>query len=145
MLGMVMLILPGVLLNMATPMNRAMGIVQPMVNTPQGLAESALTTTMPRPARVTRRIRSTAPMVTKPAKGEISVRATSARDLPLWRMEATRTTKSCTQPDRTAPNTIQKKPGAKPNWAARVGPTRGPAPAMAAKWCPNSTHFGDGT
>ena len=130
---------------MATPMNRAIGTVQPMVNTPQGLAERALTTTMPRPARVTSRISSTAPMVTSPANGEISVRATSARDLPLWRMEATRTMKSWTQPQSTAPNTIQKKPGANPNWAARVGPTSGPAPAMAAKWWPNSTHLGEGT
>ncbi len=145
MLGATTLTLPGALLNMATPMNRAMGTVQPMVNTPQGLDERALTTTTPRPARVTSRMSSTAPMATTPANGEISVRAISARDLPWCRMEATSTMKSWTQPARTAPNTIQKNPGANPNWAARVGPTSGPAPAMAAKWWPNITHLGEGT
>ena len=32
-----------------------------------------------------------------------------------------------------APTRIQRKPGANPNCAASVGPTSGPAPAMAAK------------
>lgn len=50
--------------------------------------------------------------------------------------------KSCTAPASTAPSKIHTRPGAKPNWAASVGPTRGPAPAMAAKWWPNSTHLG---
>ncbi len=30
-------------------------------------------------------------------------------------------------------------PSKYPNWAAKVGPTRGPAPAMAAKWSPKRT------
>ena len=42
-------------------------------------------------------------------------------------------TKSCTAPPRTTPTTIQIAPGRKPNWAASVGPTSGPGPAIAAK------------
>ena len=47
---------------------------------------------------------------------------------------------SCTAPARTLPMSSHRNPGAQPNCAARTGPTSGPAPAMAAKWCPNSTH-----
>ena len=50
----------------------AMGTVAPMVKTPQGLLASAFTTTMPRPASVTRRINSTAIIATSPANGLIS-------------------------------------------------------------------------
>ena len=83
-------------------------------------------------------------MTTRPEKEPISVRAISARDLPLWRTEATSTVKSCTAPAMTAPTTSQIKPGANPNCAVRVGPTSGPAPAMAAKCCPKRTHLGVG-
>ncbi len=114
----------------------------PIVNTPHGLPASAFTTTMPSPASVTSRMNSTAIIATSPANGEISVRATSASDLPLCRVEATSTVKSCTAPASTAPATSHTSPGANPNCAASVGPTSGPAPAIAAKWCPNRTHFG---
>jgi len=136
---------PWVFPNMPQPIRTAMGMVQPMVNTPHGLCARAFTTTTPRPASVTSRMSSTAKVAAIPAKGPTSVRAMSASDFPLWRTEATRTTKSCTQPASTAPKRIQMKPGAKPNCAARVGPTSGPAPAMAAKWWPKRTHFGDAT
>ena len=53
--------------------------------------------------------------------------------LPFRRMEATRIMKSWTAPARTAPITIHKNPGRKPNCAASTGPSSGPAPAMAAK------------
>ncbi len=114
-------------------MAKAMGIVIPMVNTPHGLSARALTTTMPSPAKAMIRISSTAIMVTRPANVLISVRAISARECPLWRIEQTRIVKSWTQPASTAPTSSQISPGAKPNWAASVGPTSGPAPAMAAK------------
>ena len=82
MLGPVTVIFPAWLLNIHHPMMTAIGMVMPIVKTPQGLFDSALTTTMPRPASVTKRIKSTAIIATKPAKGLISVRATSARDRP---------------------------------------------------------------
>ena len=59
--------------------------------------------------------------------------AISGSDRPLRRIEATRMMKSCTAPANTAPITSQRKPGRKPNCAASTGPSRGPAPAMAAK------------
>ena len=82
MLGPVTVIFPAWLLNIHTPMMIAMGMVMPMVKMPHGLLESALTTTMPRPASVTRRMKSTAIMATRPANGLISVRATSASERP---------------------------------------------------------------
>ena len=48
-------------------------------------------------------------------------------------------------PAMTDPTSIQIKPGIKPNRAARTGPTRGPAPAIAAKWWPKTTHLLVGT
>src|ERR1700732_519849 len=132
-LGTATLICPGVLLNMYRPMKIPIGIVIPIVNTPQGLFASALTTTIPSPANVTSNINNTANIVTSPVNVLTSVRATSASDRPLCRTDATITIKSCTQPATTAPIKIQIKPGAKPNCAANVGPTKGPAPAIAAK------------
>src|SRR5471030_3329461 len=82
-LGPVTVILPAWLLNIQIPMIRAMGTVAPIVNTPHGLFARAFTTTIPRPASVTSRIKSTAIMATRPAKGLISVRAISASDRPL--------------------------------------------------------------
>jgi hypothetical protein len=65
--------------------------------------------------------------------------------LPSRRTENNRMTKSCTQPPSTAPAMIQSVPGRYPNWAASTGPTSGPGPAMAAKWCPKTTHLLVGT
>src|ERR1039458_6251226 len=70
-LGPVTVIFPAWLLNIHNPMMTAMGMVMPMVKTPQGLLESALTTTMPRPASVTRRIKSTAIIATRPARAAV--------------------------------------------------------------------------
>ena len=128
------ILIPLPLLNIHPPIMSAIGIVMPMVNTPHGLWESALTTTMPRPASVTSRMNSTAIIATVPANGPISVLATSASDRPLCRTEATSTVKSCTHPAITAPISNHRNPGANPNCAASVGPTNGPAPAIAAKW-----------
>jgi len=78
-------------------------------------------------------LKSTSIIATIPANGPISVLATSASDRPRCRIDATRTVKSCTHPAITAPISSHRNPGAKPNCAASVGPTRGPAPAIAAK------------
>ena len=37
------------------------------------------------------------------------------------------------RPGHDRPNSIQRSPGAYPNWAARTGPISGPAPEIAAK------------
>jgi len=52
----------------------------------------------------------------------------------LWRMEATRDAKSCTPPMNIEPTRIQMRAGSQPNVRpARIGPTMGPAAAMAEK------------
>ena len=60
-------------------------------------------------------------------------------DSPSCRTERKSAIMSCAAPISTHPNTIHSVTEAQPNSAARTGPTIGPAPAMAAKWCPNST------
>ncbi len=52
---------------------------------------------------------------------------------------------SCTAPARQTPTTSQIRPGRYPNWIARTGPIKGPAPEIAAKWCPKSTQRFVGT
>jgi hypothetical protein len=54
-------------------------------------------------------------------------------------MEKNSVVMSCTAPARITPTMIQTVPGKNPIWAASTGPTSGPAPAMAAKWCPKRT------
>jgi len=78
----------------------------------------------------------TASMLVIPVAGLISSLAICPSDLPLRRSEQNRIVKSCTAPPRTTPMTSHSVPGRNPNWAASVGPTSGPAPAIAAKWCP---------
>ena len=43
---------------------------------------------------------------------------------------------SCIEPMKMQPRMIQSATEAQPNCAARTGPMIGPAPAIAAKWCP---------
>jgi len=50
-------------------------------------------------------------------------------------------TMSCTAPAKTPPIKIQRKPGRYPNCAAKTGPIKGPAPTIAAKWCPKTNHL----
>ena len=76
---------------------------------------------------------STAMSAVNPATVPISSLAICPSDLPLRRTLAARMTKSCTAPPNATPTTIQSAPGRKPNWAASVGPTKGPGPAIAAK------------
>jgi hypothetical protein len=59
-------------------MNRARGIVAPIVNVPHGLSLRALTTTRPRPASAMTTMKRMARPVVKPATWPISVRAISA-------------------------------------------------------------------
>ena len=115
------------------PMNIPMGIVMAMVNVPQALSASALTTMMPRPASAIVRMKRIATVPATPATGPISIFTRSARDLPPRLVDAHSTIESCTAPARHTPATSQISPGAHPNCAASIGPTSGPAPVIAAK------------
>ena len=72
-------------------------------------------------------------MAPSPAILLISSRTISAIDLPSYRIEANKMTISWTAPASTEPIKIHKVPGKYPNCAAMTGPTKGPAPAIAAK------------
>ena len=66
-------------------------------------------------------------------------RTTSAMDFPLCRTEATSVKKSCTPPMKIEPRMIQIHAGSHPNnVAAKIGPTIGPAAAIAEKCCGNN-------
>src|SRR5688572_9695947 len=66
-------------------------------------------------------------------------RTTSAIERALWRIEATSDEKSCTPPIRIEPTRIQISAGSQPNVSpARIGPTIGPAAAIAEKCCGTS-------
>ena len=60
-------------------------------------------------------------------------------DLPWWRTERNSVTMSCMEPMKMHPSMIQIATDAHPNCDASTGPMMGPAPAIAAKWCPYST------
>ena len=77
----------------------------------------------------------------QPATLPMSWNAICASDCPLRRMLAARTRKSCTAPPMQTPITIHNNPGRYPNCAASTGPMSGPAPLIAAKWWPKSTHL----
>ena len=134
------MVLPGRMIRIQTPMPRAMGMVQRMEKMPQGLSLSALVTTRASTASRMIMIARIAIIAKSPVTGPISSLAIWPSDLPSRRMEPKRITKSWTAPPSTTPKTIQMVLGSQPNCAASTGPTSGPAPAMAAKWCPNSTH-----
>ena len=92
-------------------MKSAIGIVAAIVNVPQALPFSALTTTSATTAsRITMMIR-TVTSATNPPTLPISSRAILPSDLPSRRMDAKSTTKSCTAPPSTAPMMIQSVPG----------------------------------
>ena len=73
-------------------------------------------------------------------------RTTSAIDRALCRIDATSAEKSCTPPIRMLPTRIQIRAGAQPNATpARIGPTIGPAAAIAEKCWPSSNCGGIGS
>jgi hypothetical protein len=73
-------------------------------------------------------------------------RTTSAIDRALWRIEATRAAKSWTPPMKMLPRRIQSSAGSQPNATpAKIGPTIGPAAAMAEKCCPSRSCGGIGS
>ena len=120
-------------------MKSAIGIVIAIENVPHGEAASACTTTSARTASRMIMIEKTAIRAATPPTGPISSRAICPRLLPSRRMEKKSVIMSWTAPAKMTPTMIQTVPGRKPIWAASTGPTSGPAPAIAAKWCPNST------
>ena len=122
-----------------------MGIVQAMVNSPHGDARSAFTTINASTASRMIMIASTAIIAVTPVTLLTSSLAIWPSDLPSRRSEQNRIVKSWTAPPSTTPMTSHSVPGRKPNCAASTGPTSGPAPAMAAKWWPNSTQRFVGT
>jgi hypothetical protein len=66
-------------------------------------------------------------------------RTTSAIERALCRIDATRADISCTPPMKIEPMRIQISAGSQPNVRpARIGPTIGPAAAMAEKCCGKS-------
>ena len=123
------------------PMNMPMGIVAAMVKVPHAESASAFTTMMPRPAMAMTSTARMAIVPAGPAMPPISSLTRSAIDLAPRRVEAHRIIESCTAPARQTPATSHSRPGAQPNCAASIGPTSGPAPVIAAKWWPKSTHF----
>jgi hypothetical protein len=100
---------------MYSPMNRARGIDVPIVNVPQALSWSALTTASPRPARAITMMKRIATAAVAPATGPISSRVIWASDRPPRRVEAHKMMKSWTAPARQTPATSQMRPGAQPN------------------------------
>jgi hypothetical protein len=61
----------------------------------------------------------------------------SATERPWCRTLATSALKSCTAPMKIPPSTIQSRHGSQPNWRhAAIGPTMGPAAAIALKCWP---------
>ncbi|MNC57435.1 hypothetical protein D3C75_1070950 [compost metagenome] len=111
-----------------------MGIVAAIVKTPHGLWASALTTTKANTARIIIITPSAPSITTIPAKEPSSCFAISPSERPSRRVEINKTKKSCTAPATTTPTSSQIVPGKKPICAAKIGPTNGPAPAIAAKW-----------
>ena len=136
---------PGRIQRRYTPISMAIGIDKPIVTVPHGLSRNAFTTTR---ASTEIRMIMMPRMETSavaPATVPISSFAICPNDLPSRRIDAQRITKSWTAPPSTTPTRIQSAPGRKPNWAASVGPTSGPGPAIAAKWWPNTIHLLVGT
>ncbi len=117
----------------------------PMVKMPHGLLARALTTTIPRPASVTSRMKSTAIMRHQAGEGADLGAGDLGQRAALVAHGGHQHGEVLHAPGQHRAESSQRKPGAKPNCAASVGPTSGPAPAMAAKWCPKSTQRGEGT
>ena len=102
---------PGLQTFIQKPISSAIGMVQAMVNMPQGLSRSALTTTSANTASRMIMMARMASMAAIPVTGPISSLAIWPSDLPSRRSEATRMTRSCTAPPSTTPKTIHKSPG----------------------------------
>jgi hypothetical protein len=110
-----------------------------MENAPHGDSARARTTTRASTASRITMIERTAMRAAAPPTGPISSRAICPSDLPSRLREKKSVVMSCTAPARMTPTMIQIVPGKNPICAASTGPTSGPAPAIAAKWCPKRT------
>lgn len=93
------------------PMISAIGMVQRMVKTPHGECSSARTTTRASTARRITMMARIATIARMPVVAPSSSFAIWPSDLPSWRIEPTRITKSCTAPPRITPMMIQRVPG----------------------------------
>lgn len=79
------------------------------------------------------------------ARGLRCWRTSSAIVFASWRTEATSAARSWTAPMRTEPSTIHSTHGNHPNWRqALIGPTIGPAAAIALKCWPRRYGAGVG-
>ncbi len=116
-----------------------MGMVMATVKVAQALPSSIFTTAKPIAEMAMVTVKKMPSVATPAATGPSSRRAISASERPSRRTLADMMTKSWTAPPRVTPIKIHNSPGRKPNCAASTGPMSGPAPVMAAKWCPNST------
>ena len=67
-------------------------------------------------------------------KIDFVISITKEIERPLLRIEITKAAKSWNAPTNTQPTKIQIKAGSQPKYAAIIGPTIGPGPAIDAKW-----------
>ena len=124
-------------------MKSAIGIVAAIVKTPHGLSASALTT------HAEAGERDDDDEEDRDRRDDAGERADLlARDLGERRAVAPRRRPQDDEVvDRAARHDADdepEEPGQKPNCAASTGPMSGPAPVIAAKWWPKSTHRGVG-
>ena len=101
--------------------------------------ESVRSASLVRLLRVLGLIEALDRLVPEPPVSPSTRRATSPMDRPPSRRLVNITLMSCTAPKKMPPSTTHSQTGCHPSASASVGPTRGPAPAMEAKWCPNTT------
>src|SRR5438874_4781724 len=94
---------PGRSTRMYSPISSAIGMVQAMVNSPQGLAVSALTTTSASTARMMIMIASTPTSARPPAVGPSSSLIITPSDLASRRTDADGTMQSWTAPAPPTP------------------------------------------
>ena len=72
-------------------------------------------------------------------RGPTTWPATSPIERPPWRVLMTSAEKSWAAPMKIVPMETQSSAGSQPQITAMAGPTIGAAPAIEAKWWPQST------
>ena len=112
----------------------------PMVNVPHALSRSAFTTASPSPASAMTTMNRMAIAAVMPGDRADLGRAISASDRPPRAGRGQEDDEVVDGAAEADADDQPEKPGQKPNCAASTGPMSGPAPVIAAKWWPNSTH-----